>query len=100
MSCRRLEKDRVRGWLVGLARGIFGHQGMGRSLPHDIVRTILDSLISPPAHTPITPSTTSRQPSQGYAFLLLAKRCIPDFRALLPNLTPSNIVNTRDTRYF
>src|SRR4051812_23997283 len=41
---------------------------MGRSLPHDIVSTILDSLISPPAHTPITPSTTSRPPSPRLCF--------------------------------
>jgi hypothetical protein len=53
------------------------------------------ALSLPPVHTPITPSTTSRQTSQGIRFFCLLKRCIPNFRTLLPNLTPSNIVNPR-----
>jgi hypothetical protein len=85
------------GCIAGLTRvGSFGHHDMGRSLPHDIVGTILDSLISPPAHTPITPSTTSRQLSpKGVSFLLLAQRCIPNFRTSFPTSFLSSIINPR-----
>lgn len=68
---------------------------MGRSLPHDIVGTVLDSLISPSAHTPITPSIASRQPPKVFVSSALPNDAFRTPRTLLPNLTPSNIVNPR-----
>src|SRR5271154_2417877 len=95
ISCRRAEKGSSRGLARAEARGIFRHQGMGRSLPHDMVPHNTRIALSLHQHTRQSHPLQLRVSLPKYSFLLLAKQCIPDFRTLLPNLTPSDIVNPR-----
>jgi hypothetical protein len=87
--------------LLGLKRvGSFRHQTWDGACRMTWSAQYSIALSLPPAHTPIIPSTTSRQPSQGIRFFCLPKRCYSG----LPNSPPQphsfKTSSTRDTRYF